>query len=66
MEIKDGRIASAVIRQCLTRYSCDMIALSPGQVVSRQSPFIDLVSGATESANAYANAVYRAIKASLK
>jgi hypothetical protein len=64
--ILDGRIISTEITQCLTRYSCDVIAQSPGQVLERQSPFIDLVSGSTESANAYANAVYRAIKASLK
>ena len=64
--ILDGRIISTEITQCLTRYSCDVIAQSPGQVIERQSPFIDLVSGSTESANAYANAVYRAIKASLK
>ena len=61
--ILDGRIVSTQITQCLTRYSCDVIAQSPGQVLERQSPYIDIVGGATESANAYANAVYRAMKA---
>ena len=54
-------IASAVISQCLTRYSCSWIAALPPQVVSRQSPETDYVSGATQSTNAFYYAVVEAL-----
>jgi uncharacterized protein with FMN-binding domain len=60
--IKDGRIAAAIISQCLTRYSCSWIAALPGQVAARQSPEVDFVSGATESTNAFYYAVVEALK----
>jgi uncharacterized protein with FMN-binding domain len=60
--IKDGRIAAAIISQCLTRYSCSWIAALPGQVTARQSPEVDFVSGATESTNAFYYAVVEALK----
>ena len=59
--IESGRIASAVISQCLTRYSCSWIAALPPQVVSRQSPETDYVSGATQSTNAFYYAVVEAL-----
>jgi uncharacterized protein with FMN-binding domain len=59
--IQDGRIASAAISQCLTRYPCSWVAHLPGQVVSRQSPNVDYVSGATQSVNAYYYAVVEAL-----
>jgi uncharacterized protein with FMN-binding domain len=59
--IQDGRIASAEIAQCRTRYPCSWIAQLPGQVVSRQSPTVDYVSGATQSVNAYYGAVVEAL-----
>jgi uncharacterized protein with FMN-binding domain len=59
--IQDGRIASAVIAQCRTRYPCSWISQLPGQVVSRQSPNVDYVSGATQSVNAYYTAVVEAL-----
>ena len=59
--VQDGRVISAEITQCLTRYSCSVIDTLPSQVISRQNPFVDLISGATESANAFSNAVYRAL-----
>ena len=59
--IESGRIASATIAQCLTRYSCSWIAHLPGQVVSRQSPDVDYVSGATQSSNAFYYAVAEAL-----
>ena len=62
VEIKDGRIASAVISQCLTRYSCSWIAALPAQVVARQSADVDYVSGATQSANAFYYAIVEALK----
>jgi uncharacterized protein with FMN-binding domain len=67
--IEDGKIVSALITQCLTRYSCTWIAPRtppgypdlPGQVVERQSPKVDYVSGATESSDAYSDAVSEAL-----
>jgi uncharacterized protein with FMN-binding domain len=64
--VQDGRVVSAEITQCLTRYSCSVIDMLPAQVISRQNAFVDLISGATESANAYSNAIYRALVASQK
>jgi uncharacterized protein with FMN-binding domain len=61
VSVQDGRIVSAQITQCLTRYSCDVIDTLPSQVISRQNAFVDLISGATESANAFSNAIYRAL-----
>lgn len=61
VEVKDGRIVSATIAQCLTRYSCSWIAALPGQVVKRQSPEVDVVSGATQSTDAFYYAVVEAL-----
>jgi uncharacterized protein with FMN-binding domain len=59
--IQDGRILSATIAQCLTRYSCSVIAKLPPQVAERQSPETDYVSGATQSTNAFYYAVVEAL-----
>lgn len=59
--IQDGRIVSAVISQCWTRYSCSWVAHLQGQVVTRQSAEVDYVSGATQSANAFYYAVVDAL-----
>jgi uncharacterized protein with FMN-binding domain len=59
--IEGGHIISAAISQCLTRYPCSWIAQLPGQVVSRQSPECDFVSGATQSTNAFYYAVVEAL-----
>jgi uncharacterized protein with FMN-binding domain len=59
--IEGGRIASAVIAQCYTRYPCSWIAHAPGQVVNRQSIDVDYVSGATQSVNAFKDAVFEAL-----
>jgi uncharacterized protein with FMN-binding domain len=59
--VEGGRIASAAIAQCLTRYSCSWIEALPGQVVSRQSTNVDYVSGATQSTDAFADAVADAL-----
>ena len=61
VEIQGGRIASARIAQCLTRYSCSWISMLPGQVTTRQSPDVDYVSGATQSSNAFYYAVVDAL-----
>lgn len=59
--IEEGRILSATIAQCLTRYSCNVIATLPPQVAQRQSPETDYVSGATQSTNAFYYAVVDAL-----
>jgi uncharacterized protein with FMN-binding domain len=61
VEIKAGRIVSAYITQCLTRYSCSRIAAIIPQVVQRQSPEVDYVSGATQSTDAFYYAVVEAL-----
>lgn len=64
--IANGRITSATIAECLTRWPCTWIEALPGQVVARQSPETDYVSGATQSTNAFYYAVVQALgKASL-
>jgi len=62
IEIKAGRIASAFISECLTQYSCSWISKLPAQVVDRQSPEVDFVSGATQSTNAFYYAVVQALR----
>jgi len=59
--IEGGRIMSATIAQCLTRYSCSWIAPLPPEVVARQSAEVDYVSGATESTNAFYYGVLEAL-----
>ena len=59
--IESGRIASAIISQCRTRYSCSVIERLPPQVAQRQSPDVDYVSGATQSADAFYGAVVEAL-----
>jgi uncharacterized protein with FMN-binding domain len=60
--IEGGRITAASISRCLTRYSCSWIAHLQQQVVTRQSPDVDNVSGATQSANAFYYAVTEALQ----
>lgn len=59
--IENGKIASATISMCLTRYSCSVIDTLPPQVAQRQSPETDYVSGATQSTNAFYYAVVEAL-----
>ena len=59
--IENGRIASASISQCYTRYPCSWIVALPPQVAQRQSPEVDFVSGATQSTNAFYYAVIEAL-----
>lgn len=62
VEIKDGKITRAYIAQCLTRYSCSWVSALPPEVVQRQSAEVDVVSGATESSNAFYYAIVEALK----
>ena len=59
--VEGGRIVSAEISKCRTRYSCDVIEKLPPQVVQRQSHTVDLVGGATKSADAFFTAVFNAL-----
>jgi uncharacterized protein with FMN-binding domain len=59
--ISAGRIQSARISQCWTRYSCSVIDPLPPQVPVRQSAEVDYVSGATQSTNAFYYAVIEAL-----
>jgi len=56
-----GRITAATIAQCRTRYSCNWLDTVIPQVVARQSPNIDYVSGATQSVDAFYYAVVDAL-----
>ncbi len=60
--IEGGRITTATITTCLTRYSCSVIENLPPQVAQRQSEAVDSVSGATQSADAFSDAVYDALQ----
>ena len=59
--VQGGKIVSAAITQCGTRYPCSDIAALPGQVVTRQSATVDVVSGATDSSQAYRGAIQNAL-----
>ncbi|MCE9601720.1 MAG: FMN-binding protein [Gemmatimonadetes bacterium] len=59
--IKDGKIVNAYISRCQTRYSCSWIEHLQIQVVDRQGPEVDFVSGATQSVNAFYYAVVDAL-----
>ncbi len=59
--VQGGKIVSAQITGCATRYPCSDIASLPTQVVAQQAPPVDVVSGATDSSLAYAGAVANAL-----
>ena len=59
--VQGGKIASAAITSCSTRYPCSKIAALPGQVVSKQSAAVNYVSGSTDSSKAYKQAVTAAL-----
>lgn len=65
VEIRQGKLVGVTIQQCLTRYSCAWVADLPAQVVARQSPRVDFVSGATQSSEAFSAAVADALKHAL-
>jgi uncharacterized protein with FMN-binding domain len=61
VRIAGGRIDSAVISQFRTRYSCGVIEILPPRVALRQSADVDYVSGATQSADVFYEAVFTAL-----
>jgi uncharacterized protein with FMN-binding domain len=60
--IKDGRIVEAGIATCETRYPCSVIDPLIHEPVERQSPDVDYMSRATESSDAYYNALVAALE----
>ena len=61
VSVEEGRIVSATVAQCLTRYSCAWIAPLPPRIVRDQGTTFDYVSGATESSDAFQDAVADAL-----
>lgn len=59
--VQGGKIVSADITQCGTRYPCSEVSSLPKQVVAQQSAPVDFVSGATDSSTAYQGAVKNAL-----
>ncbi|HLH73777.1 MAG TPA: hypothetical protein VKX96_10880 [Chloroflexota bacterium] len=59
--IKGGKIVSANVQSCSTRYPCSVVDQLPGLVVQTQAPPVDYVSGATDSSMAYQQAVTSAL-----
>lgn len=59
--VESGRIVSAKVVQCLTRYSCNWIEPLYPQVVQRQNAAVDYISGASESSDAFHDAVAEAL-----
>jgi uncharacterized protein with FMN-binding domain len=64
--IQRGRIASATITDCRMKYPCSMIARLPSEVVARQDTAVDIVSGATNSTEAYSRAVDDALSKAVR
>ena len=63
--IQDGKMVSTAIVVCATRYPCSVIADLPGRVVNEQSPIVNYISGATESSDAFMDAIQRALDTAL-
>jgi len=59
--VEEGRITVARVEKCLTRYSCNWIIPIPPRILSKQATTYDYVSGATESSDAFQDAVNEAL-----
>lgn len=59
--VEAGKIVSAEITGCNTKYPCSKVASLPGQVVAKQSSTVNVISGATDSSRAYMGAVSAAL-----
>jgi uncharacterized protein with FMN-binding domain len=62
LTIKNGGIVAVGIATCATRYPCSVIDAIIEQPLYRQGPDVDRVSRATESADAYSDAVWQALQ----
>ena len=63
--VKSGKIVSTQITGCYTRYPCSRISDLPGEVINQQSTDVDMVSGATDSSEAFLQAVDNALQKAL-
>ena len=59
--IESGRITAARVEKCLTRYSCNWVDPIPPRILLKQGTTYDYVSGATESSDAFQDAVAEAL-----
>ncbi len=59
--VKGGKLVSANVTGCGTRYPCSKVNPLVSEVVNRQGPPVDYVSGATDSSMAYIQAVRSAL-----
>ncbi len=59
--ISGGKIVSANVTNCGTRYPCRLVTPLVSEVVSSQTAPIDMISGATDSSYAYHDAVVKAL-----
>jgi uncharacterized protein with FMN-binding domain len=59
--IQNGKIVSAAVSNCGTRYPCSDVAPLVKSVVSQQAVPVNHVSGATDSSGAYNTAVSKAL-----
>jgi uncharacterized protein with FMN-binding domain len=59
--ISGGKIVSANVTQCLTRYSCSLVSDLVQEVIQTQKGPVDYVSGATDSSQAYYGAISQAL-----
>jgi uncharacterized protein with FMN-binding domain len=63
--ISGGKIASAKITNCGTRYSCSYVEPLLQLVIDRQAVPVEHVSGATDSSNAFKGAISSALQKAL-
>jgi uncharacterized protein with FMN-binding domain len=59
--VSGGKITSAAITGCGTRYPCSKVTSLVNQVLTIQAPPVNYVSGATDSSQAYYQAVASAL-----
>ena len=59
--VSGGKIVSANVSRCLTRYSCSYVQPLVSETVTRQTVPVDHISGATDSSQAYRQAVSSAL-----
>ena len=59
--IKDGKITSANVVSCSTRYSCSDVDPLVSEAVSTQGVLVHYISGATDSSDAYNQALLNAL-----